>query len=124
MERQEIVKRFISCYNEFDLDGMLDLLTDDIVFENIIGGSTDVKTSGIAEFENLAGTSLNLFDERKQTITAMTDDGGGINVEIDFYGKIAEDLPNGLEKGDELKLKGRSEYKLKDGKICSITDIS
>ncbi len=124
MDSSETVKKFISCYNEFDLDGMLELLTDDIVFENIIGGNTDVRTTGIAEFENLAGTSLNLFEERKQTVIKMTLDGSSVNVEIDFYGKIAEDLPNGLKKGDELKLKGRSVYKMKDGKICSLTDIS
>lgn len=124
MNNTEIIKEFVRCYNEFNLDGMLDLLTEDVKFENIMNGQTDVKTENIAEFEQIAGISLNIFAERKQTIKNISQDGTSWIVEIDYYGKIAEDLPNGLKSGDEIKVGGKSIYEFRDGKICSLTDIS
>lgn len=124
MDNSGIIREYIKYYNEFNLDGMLSLMTDDVCFENIMNGSTDVKTNDIAELEQIAGISLNIFSERRQTIKNITIEGDSYVVEIDYYGKIAENLPNGLKQGDEIKLDGKSIYKFRDGKICSLTDIS
>lgn len=124
MDNSGIIREYIKYYNEFNLDGMLSLMTDDVCFENIMNGSTDVKTTDIAELEQIAGISLNIFSERLQTIKNITIEGDSYVVEIDYYGKIAENLPNGLKQGDEIKLDGKSIYKFRDGKICSLTDIS
>lgn len=124
MENEKIIREYVKHYNEFNLDGMLGLMTDDVCFENIMNGETDVKTTNIAELEQIAGISLNIFSERQQTIKSITIKGDSYVVEIDYYGRIADDLPNGLKQGDEIKLSGKSIYKFRDGKICSLTDIS
>lgn len=121
---EKIIREYVKHYNEFNIDGMLDLMTDDVCFENIMNGETDVKTTNIAELEQIAGISLNIFSERTQTIKSIKIEGDSYVVEIDYYGKIAENLPNGLKQGDEIRLSGKSIYKFRDGKICSLTDIS
>ncbi len=124
MENERIIREYVKYYNEFDIDKMLALMTDDVCFENIMNGETDVKTTNIAELEQIAGISLNIFSEREQTIKSIKTEGDCYIAEIDYYGRIAENLPNGLKQGDEIRLSGKSIYKFRDGKICSLTDIS
>jgi hypothetical protein len=39
--------------------------------------------------------------------------------------KLAKDLPNGIKKGQELRLKGKSIFEFsKDGKIKKLVDVS
>jgi hypothetical protein len=37
---------------------------------------------------------------------------------------LAKDLPNGLKKGQELNLSGKSIFKFSGNKITSLTDLS
>jgi hypothetical protein len=41
-----------------------------------------------------------------------------------LYAVLAVDLANGLRKGDELNLQGRSIFKFSGDKIVAISDIS
>ncbi len=45
-------------------------------------------------------------------------------VEISFIGVLAVDLPNGLRRGETLRLEGRTDFEFGDGKILKIADIS
>lgn len=45
-------------------------------------------------------------------------------IEIDFEGVLSSDIPNGPKAGERLKLKGKSVFKFKDGKIVSLSDYS
>ena len=45
-------------------------------------------------------------------------------IEIDYYAVLGMDFPNGLKRGDELKLKGKSIFKFLNDKIIKLTDIS
>ena len=49
---------------------------------------------------------------------------GKSEIEIEFHGVIAMDFPNGMKKGDEIKLNGKSIFEFKNSKIIRITDIS
>jgi ketosteroid isomerase-like protein len=112
----ELVRNFINAYNSFDIDTMLKCLHPDVIFKNISGGEVNAKTSGINEFENLARQSAAFFKEREQEIKYLTESEGTVKVELEYYAVLNSD--------EVINLKGRSEYKFRDGLIYSIIDES
>jgi len=121
---KDAISRYIDAYNAFDIDSMLEVLDPDIRFENISAGEVNAKTSGKAEFENLARQSARIFAHRKQTIRAITIEGEKAFAEIEFEGVLAQDLPNGLRTGEKIALRGTSEFVFKNGLISLIIDRS
>lgn len=125
MEKDEqIIRDYIEAYNTLDIDGMLKNLAPSVSFKNISDGETNMTLNGIDEFKHQALKAKTLFGSRKQTITSIKHRNNELIVEIDYHAVLAADLPNGLKKGSELNLKGRSEFKLLANKIIEITDIS
>jgi hypothetical protein len=126
MERPQIdiVRKFIEAYNSLDINRMLSLLHPDVDFINISGGKVDAVTKGKIEFEELARKSASLFTSREQKIISIEEAGSLVKTEIEYHAVLAEDLPAGMKKGDNIEIKGRSEYNIKDNLIISIKDIS
>jgi ketosteroid isomerase-like protein len=127
MKQEEInhaIHRYLDAYNNFDIDGMIEVLAPDIRFENVLGDEVNAKTSGKTEFEVLARQSAQLFAFRKQTVKTIKIEGDSAFVEIEFEGVLAQDLPNGLKAGETLVLKGTSEFVFTNGFMSSIVDKS
>ena len=47
-----------------------------------------------------------------------------VAVEIVFEAVVAVDLPNGWQAGQRVVLQGASFYRLRDGLICDLVDLS
>jgi hypothetical protein len=122
--KKDLIDKYISSYNAFDIDSMMSLLHSDIEFKNISNGEETASTSGEMEFRKLAEQSTSLFSSRKQTIESFNVTDEKISVGISYEGVLAVDMPNGLKAGDSINLKGTSMFSFKDGKICKIIDIS
>ena len=123
-QQRLIIEDYVSAYNNFDIDGMIKNLDENIVFTNISNGKTDVRTDGLNEFKKQAESAKQYFKTRKQTIERWEFNGSKVLIDIDYKAILALDLPNGLKTGDTLKLKGTSEFEFENGKIKSITDKS
>lgn len=123
-ESKAIIEKYIEAYNTFDVEGMINLLHEDIQFRNVSNGEVNTETRGIKEFRELAENSSKLFSNRCQTITAYRVIDEKIEVQINYEGILALDLPNGLKNGDRIQLKGRSLFQIKVGKITWIEDYS
>ncbi len=123
-EKRALIERYLQAYNASDVDGMLVLLQPTVEFRNIAGGEVTAETSGINALRTLAEHSNNMFSLRKQTLTRFALHDNQALIEVDFEGVLATDLPNGMKKGETLRLTGRSEFTFHDGKINRITDIS
>ncbi|MBC9796950.1 nuclear transport factor 2 family protein [Sinomicrobium weinanense] len=123
-DQEQIVKNYIEAYNNFDIEGMLNDLHPDILFENVSGGKTDLTLRGIFDFEQQARKAIAFFSQRKQAITSINKNNNTVTVDINYTGILAQDLPNGMKKGDTITLKGRSIFDFKDRKITHIRDES
>lgn len=124
LHRQQLIEQYIRAYNHMDVEGMLTTLHPDIIFENISNGEVNLSTQGMAAFRSQAEAAVQLFRERRQTITSQKTDDNGAEVEINYYAIIAQDLPNGWKAGDKIQMTGKSIFSFRDDKISSITDIS
>ncbi|HEY9101075.1 nuclear transport factor 2 family protein [Chitinimonas sp.] len=116
------ISRYLDAYNRLDVDAMLQFLHPEVVFENYANGELNTRTDGIASFRELAEHSLGLFLRRRQTLLEHAEVDGLIQAEIDFEGVFAVDLPNGIRAGQEIKLRGRSDFRLQDGLIIYVGD--
>lgn len=122
-EKRAAIERYLAAYNAFDIDGMMSVIHDDIHFKNVSSGEVNATASGADEFRTLAEQSRKLFSFRQQTMTSFNMKDDQVWIGIDYEGVLASDLPNGMKAGETLRLKGRTEFAFRDGKIYRITDI-
>jgi len=123
-EKIAFIEKYIRSYNAFDVDTLLLLIHPEIDFKNISGGEVNATAFGMDEFRCLVEQSKELFSNRKQTITEFKIQKGQVFIEVDYEAVLVADLPNGMKAGEILRLKGRSEFTFRDGKIYKLTDIS
>lgn len=107
-----------------DVVAMLEVLHDMVCFENYSGDEKTLEILGKDAFEVQANTAVTYFSERKQSPISFNHLENETEVNIDFWAILAVDFPNGMKKGQEIKLKGRSIFCFKNGKIKSIKDFS
>jgi hypothetical protein len=123
--REKIIRNYIEGYNHFDVDKMIADLDDNITFENIQDGEINMSLTGLAAFRRQAQQAASYFIRRKQVIKTMAHSGDETKVEVDYYAVLAIDFPDGLKKGQELRLKGESVFKFSaNNRVIKLTDIS
>ncbi|HEY1055813.1 MAG TPA: nuclear transport factor 2 family protein [Emticicia sp.] len=123
-QREQIIQHYIESYNNFDIEGMLKDLDENVQFENISNGEVNLSTKGLAALKEQAEKAKAFFSSRKQIIKSFQHTDNKAEIEIDYHAVLAIDFPNGLKKGDELNLKGKSIFVFDGSKIIAITDIS
>lgn len=122
--RKSAIENYVKSYNDFDIENMLRDLDENIVFRNISGGAVNLETKGIAAFKAQADAAKSFFSQREQKITDLKFDENEIEAEISYRATAAIDLPNGLKRGDEIELRGKSIFRFVNDKITEIEDIS
>ncbi|HYH16073.1 MAG TPA: nuclear transport factor 2 family protein [Flavisolibacter sp.] len=123
-EREAIIQNYIAGYNEFDIDKMVQDFDDEIVFQNISGGETTLSLLGLNALKVQAQQATQYFSSRTQTIKSFTHKSDDTEIEVDYNATLAIDLPDGLKKGEELHLQGRSIFTFSGNKITKLVDIS
>lgn len=123
-EKEEIIQNYIDSYNEFNIDKMVADFDENIVFENIQNGEKNMSLSGLAEFRKQAEEAVTYFEKRTQTIRSFKHFGDTVEIEIDYNAILGIDFPNGLKKGQELNLSGKSIFVFAAARIIKLTDVS
>lgn len=122
--KKALIKAYIKHYNNFDVEKMLALLDEHVVFENEANGQLNVRTEGKAEFREIASKAVVLFKTREQTIKSLAIVGSDAIADIDYSAVFAVDIPNGPRAGTPLTLCGKTLFSFKGDKISAIKDIS
>ena len=120
----DIIARYIQSYNARDIDGMLECVTDDVVFENISNAGGSMRLDGKDMMRQVAELSGNAFSYRRQRLINVVSGGGKAAAEIEFEGKAAVDLPNGVKAGETVKVRGASFFEFRGNLLCRIADYS
>lgn len=120
----DLISTYISCYNKRDIEGMLECVTNDVIFENISNTGQIMKLTGKAAMQEVAELSGNAFSYRRQTLSNLVDAGDKAAAEIEFEGTAAVDLPDGTKAGQTISLKGASFFEFRSGLLSRIADYS
>lgn len=120
----EIIRRYIASYNDRDIDAMLACVTDDVVFENISNAGQSMRLDGKTMMRQVAEVSGNAFSYRRQRLINLVFDDIKAAAEIEFEGRAAVDLPNGVRAGETVKVRGASFFEFRGPLLCRIADYS
>ena len=121
---EDIINRYIQSYNDRDIEGMLDCVTEDVVFENISNASQSMRLEGRDQMGEVARLSGNAFSYRRQRLINLIIGEGKASAEIEFEGKAAVDLPNGVRAGETVKIRGASFFEFRGRLLSRIADYS
>jgi steroid delta-isomerase-like uncharacterized protein len=119
-----VVHGYIEAYNRKDVSRMLSCFADDVVFENVSNGAVTMRTEGKEALGALAQQAAQAFVERRQTVKSLVASDHGVALEIVYDAVVALDLPNGWKAGQSIHLRGASFFRLRDGLIAELIDIS
>jgi Uncharacterized conserved protein (DUF2358). len=124
-DRTDKIFRYVEAYNKIDVENMIADFADDIIFINVMNGENTMELKGIEEFKKQAIEALSYFTEREQSIETITHTRSSTEIVINYSAISAMDFSNGLKKGDEINIQGKSIFEFStDGKIVRLTDIS
>jgi hypothetical protein len=123
-EIQDLINTYIEAYNSFDTDKMLSVLHPDIDFKNFTNGEMDLHLQGKEAFAAQAKQAATFFSQRKQTVTEMMINSETAEVALDYFAILAVDLPNGLQAGQSLDMKGSSIFSFKNKLVIALEDRS
>ncbi|WP_064077014.1 nuclear transport factor 2 family protein [Prescottella equi] len=121
---EDVIDRYISAYNSFDVLGMLATLTPDVRFEHYVGDERTSESVGWDDFRRLAEHAVTLFTEREQHITEVKFEERTATAHIEYRARLAVDLPDGPLAGDIIELRGTTNFTFHDGRISRIVDRS
>ncbi|MBN1508142.1 MAG: nuclear transport factor 2 family protein [Sedimentisphaerales bacterium] len=119
---RELIERYLRYYNDKDVEAMVALFTEDAVFESVSNTTGVIQTSNRQELRQLAMTSVEWFEQRRQTVTGWVIDDAHVALEIDYWCRLAKDLPDGKKAGEEMRLRGASFFTIRNGRICRLVD--
>jgi ketosteroid isomerase-like protein len=120
----ETIRRYIASYNDRDIDAMLACVTDDVVFENISNAGQSMRLDGKVMMRQVAEVSGNAFSYRRQRLINIVTGSGKAAAEIEFEGRAAVDLPNGVRAGETVRVRGASFFEFRGALLCRIADYS
>jgi len=120
----ETIRRYCASYNDRDLEAMLACVTDDVVFENISNAGQSMRLDGKAMMRQVAEVSGNAFSYRRQRLINIVTGTGKAAAEIEFEGRAAVDLPNGVRAGETVRVRGASFFEFRGALLCRIADYS
>ena len=121
---EDIINRYIQSYNDRDIEGMLDCVTEDVIFENISNASQSMRLEGRDQMGEVARLSGNAFSYRRQRLINLIIGEGKASAEVEFEGKAAVDLPNGVRAGETVKIRGASFFEFRGRLLSRIADYS
>ncbi len=122
ISNRELVERYLGCYNGKDVEAMLAFFAEDAVFESVSNTTGVIRTAGKEQLRQLAHTSVDYFEQRRQTPVAWVIDETHVAVEIDYWCRLAKDLPDGHKAGAEMRLRGASFFTIQGGRITRLVD--
>ena len=122
--REKTINNYIEGYNQFNIDKMFTDFDENLVFENIQNGEINMSLNGIIALKEQAEKAKMYFTERTQTVKSFKHIDNCCEIEINYKAILAMDFPNGLKKGQELILNGKSIFEFEKDKIIRLTDIS
>jgi hypothetical protein len=122
--RENLIQGYVQAYNEFDVDQMISYLDDEVRFVNIANGEINLSLIGRRAFWDQARQAADFFSQRTQTVISYDHRVEETEIDVQYHAVLAVDLPNGLQRGQVLNMKGKSIFRFKDEKISALTDMS
>lgn len=123
-EVASVVRQYVGCYNDNNIDGMLDCCVDDVVFETITNPGGSIRLKGKDEMREVIEATTRAFRERRHEVVAIIVDGQRAAAETVFSGVAAAHLGQHVRAGEHISIRGATIFELRDNRLARICDYS
>ncbi|HAA11183.1 MAG TPA: hypothetical protein DCE41_05550 [Cytophagales bacterium] len=120
---KEMVEHYLSSYNALSVDGMIQHLHPEVVFENYAHEELTLKLEGKQAFTDQAEEAVSLFEKRHIHPTQWHVEQNRIKIMLQYEAICAKDFM-GLKKGERIALSGSSVFYFEQNQIIKIVDAS
>lgn len=118
-----VVRKYLEAYNQRDVAALADCVSADVSFENVSNSAPALAVHGRQAFIDLAAQGASVFTERHQRVRTAVIEAGAVAVEVDWSGVPSVDL-GPMKAGVRAQMRGASFFKITDGKLSKIVDLS
>src|SRR5262249_41282958 len=119
-----VVKHYVDCYNDNNVEGMLACCADDIVFETVTNPGGAMRLTGKNEMREVIEATTRAFRERRHEVISMIVDGQRVAAETMFSGVAATELGQSVRAGELVSIRGATIFELRDNRLARICDYS
>ena len=118
-----IVQKYISAYNDFDIETMVSLMHADCIFESRVNNKVMLSTKGQTSFRQICNLSKKNYKYRKQIIEDFKEYDNKVEVKLYFKATLAVDIPDLGKKDEVISFETKSIFEFKSGLIYKITNL-
>ena len=119
---KEIVQKYFSAYNDFDIETMMSYMHNDCIFESRTDGLLTFSTKSKHSYRQICMVAKNNYKFRKQIIEAFTPKEDGLEVDSYFKATLAMDLVGVGKKDEQISFETKSLFQFKNGLIYKIVN--
>lgn len=123
-KQKNIIENYITAFNNFDIDKMIENLSTNITFKNTENGIITLTTNSKEEFIDISKKSMDFFKNRKIEIIDFDYVDNIVIVYYKFIAILSQDLNDKFKKGDTFNLGGKTIFTFKNKKIIALEDFS
>ncbi|MDP4172468.1 MAG: nuclear transport factor 2 family protein [Bacteroidota bacterium] len=117
-----IVENYLESYNRSDVDSMLKLFSEDMLFESISNTLGITQAVSREQFAKVSKMMAEQYEERKQTPIHWVISENAVAIETEYWCRLAKDLSSGPNAGEGIRLRGASFFTIENGLIKRLVD--
>jgi len=117
------VQKYISAYNDFDIETMVSLMHADCIFESRENNVVMFSTKGKTSFRQICNLSKKNYKYRNQVIEDFKHYDNKVEVKLYFKATLAVDIPDLGKKDEQIAFETKSIFEFKNDLIYKITNL-
>ncbi|HVY90231.1 MAG TPA: nuclear transport factor 2 family protein [Hyphomonadaceae bacterium] len=119
-----VVRRYVDCYNQNDVEGMLACCAEDVIFETITNPGGSLRLTGKDEMREVIEATTRAFRERRHELVGLIVDGERVAAETVFSGVAAAELGQSVRPGEHVSIRGATIFEVRGNRLARICDYS
>ncbi|MBI1339446.1 nuclear transport factor 2 family protein [bacterium] len=123
-EISTLVRKYVDRYNSGDVEGMLALCHDDVVFETVASLGGEMRIDGKDDMRDILIATTRAFRGRSHKIISLISEADRAAAETMFSGVATAELAHDVREGDTVSIRGVTVFERRDDKFVRISDYS
>ena len=123
-EKKQLIESYLLAYNRMDVDAMMRVFHEDVVFRNRSGGVMTLELKGKEALRQQASMVIDYFETREQRVLSMLEEEEELVVRIAYSAVLKKEIPGVGGPGHLMRLEGKSLFRFREELISELEDAS
>jgi hypothetical protein len=123
-EKKQLIESYLIAYNRMDVDAMMRVFHDEVIFRNRSGGVVTLELKGKEALRQQAAMVVDYFETREQRVLGMAEENEEMVVRIAYSAVLKKEIPGVGGPGHLMRLEGKSVFRFREELISELEDSS